>query len=203
MSLSRTRPRSRQIGVGVLTALAAVGALAAAAPSAAAAPATKHASRDTRFYVPHPRRARSNRSRTWCARATCATPSASLAWSPRRRPCGSPAAHRPRSAGPCATPSRPRPGSTPSRSWSPTTSRSATARSTRRAAPRHRGLLRGLDPRLRRRHRRPHAVVLLEPDGLGIIPWTTRINGAKEWCQPADAERDRRERPVPRCSTTP
>ena len=32
------------------------------------------------------------------------------------------------------------------------------------------------------------AVVLLEPDGLGIIPWYTTINGAKEWCQPADAD---------------
>ena len=32
------------------------------------------------------------------------------------------------------------------------------------------------------------AVVLLEPDGLGIIPWYTTINGDKEWCQPADAD---------------
>ena len=32
------------------------------------------------------------------------------------------------------------------------------------------------------------AVVLLEPDGLGIIPWYTTINGAKEWCQPAEAD---------------
>jgi endoglucanase len=31
------------------------------------------------------------------------------------------------------------------------------------------------------------AVVLVEPDGLGIIPHYTSINGAKEWCQPADA----------------
>lgn len=30
------------------------------------------------------------------------------------------------------------------------------------------------------------AIVLLEPDGLGIIPWYTSINGAKEWCQPAE-----------------
>ena len=35
---------------------------------------------------------------------------------------------------------------------------------------------------------RRDAVVLLEPDGLGIIPWYTTINGAKEWCQPADAD---------------
>ncbi|HYJ74573.1 MAG TPA: glycoside hydrolase family 6 protein [Kineosporiaceae bacterium] len=31
--------------------------------------------------------------------------------------------------------------------------------------------------------RRP-AVVILEPDGLGIIPNNTDLNGAKEWCQP-------------------
>ena len=74
------------------------------------------------------------------------TPSASRAWSPPRRPCGSTAARRPRSAGPSARPSRPRRGSTPSRCSSPTTSRSATAPSTRRAAPRHRRLP-GLDPR--------------------------------------------------------
>jgi endoglucanase len=29
------------------------------------------------------------------------------------------------------------------------------------------------------------AVVLLEPDGLGIIPYNTDINGNAEWCQPA------------------
>src|SRR5207342_3294892 len=28
------------------------------------------------------------------------------------------------------------------------------------------------------------AVVLLEPDGLGIIPYNTDINGNPEWCQP-------------------
>ena len=32
------------------------------------------------------------------------------------------------------------------------------------------------------------AIVLLEPDGLGIIPWYTTINGAKEWCQPAELD---------------
>ena len=32
------------------------------------------------------------------------------------------------------------------------------------------------------------AVVLLEPDGLGIIPWYTTINGDQEWCQPAEAD---------------
>lgn len=32
------------------------------------------------------------------------------------------------------------------------------------------------------------AVVLLEPDGLGIIPHYTSINGATEWCQPAELD---------------
>ncbi|GCE77804.1 glucanase [Cellulomonas biazotea] len=32
------------------------------------------------------------------------------------------------------------------------------------------------------------AIVLLEPDGLGIIPWYTTINGNTEWCQPAEAD---------------
>lgn len=32
------------------------------------------------------------------------------------------------------------------------------------------------------------AAVMLEPDGLGIIPWYTTINGAQEWCRPADAD---------------
>lgn len=32
------------------------------------------------------------------------------------------------------------------------------------------------------------AVVLVEPDGLGIIPHYTSINGAQEWCQPAEAD---------------
>jgi endoglucanase len=32
------------------------------------------------------------------------------------------------------------------------------------------------------------AVVILEPDGLGIIPWNTDINGNAEWCQPAELD---------------
>ncbi|GAB2684044.1 glycoside hydrolase family 6 protein [Thalassiella azotivora] len=32
------------------------------------------------------------------------------------------------------------------------------------------------------------AIVVLEPDGLGIIPWYTTINGELEWCQPAEAD---------------
>lgn len=32
------------------------------------------------------------------------------------------------------------------------------------------------------------AIVILEPDGLGIIPWYTTINGELEWCRPAEAD---------------
>ncbi|WP_197024734.1 glycoside hydrolase family 6 protein [Cellulomonas sp. KRMCY2] len=32
------------------------------------------------------------------------------------------------------------------------------------------------------------AVVILEPDGLGIIPWYTTIDGGLEWCQPVEAD---------------
>ncbi len=32
------------------------------------------------------------------------------------------------------------------------------------------------------------AIVILEPDGLGIIPWYTTINGNLEWCQPGEAD---------------
>jgi endoglucanase len=32
------------------------------------------------------------------------------------------------------------------------------------------------------------AVVILEPDGLGIIPWYTSLDGTSDWCQPADAD---------------
>ena len=31
------------------------------------------------------------------------------------------------------------------------------------------------------------AIVILEPDGLGIIPWYTTIDGVQEWCQPSEA----------------
>ena len=33
-----------------------------------------------------------------------------------------------------------------------------------------------------------HAVVILEPDSLGIIPFNVDINGNMEWCQPSDAD---------------
>jgi endoglucanase len=32
------------------------------------------------------------------------------------------------------------------------------------------------------------AVVILEPDGLGIIPHYTTVDGVQEWCQPAEAD---------------
>ena len=34
------------------------------------------------------------------------------------------------------------------------------------------------------------ALVILEPDGLGIIPWYTNIDGNLEWCQPEEADPD-------------
>lgn len=34
------------------------------------------------------------------------------------------------------------------------------------------------------------AVVILEPDGLGIIPWYTNIDGNLDWCQPSEADPD-------------
>ena len=33
-----------------------------------------------------------------------------------------------------------------------------------------------------------HAAIALEPDGLGIIPWYTNVEGTLEWCQPAEAD---------------
>ncbi len=32
------------------------------------------------------------------------------------------------------------------------------------------------------------ATVILEPDGLGIIPWNTALDGTPEWCQPAELD---------------
>ncbi len=55
MSLRRTRPRSRTLRLGVLTALGVVTALATATSPAVAAPATQSAAaRETRFHVPPP-----------------------------------------------------------------------------------------------------------------------------------------------------
>ena len=42
------------------------------------------------------------------------------------------------------------------------------------------GVVRGIGQR--------EAVIALEPDGLGIIPWYTNVDGALEWCQPAEAD---------------
>ncbi len=44
------------------------------------------------------------------------------------------------------------------------------------------GVVRGIEDR--------RAVIILEPDGLGIIPWYTNIDGQLEWCQPAEANRE-------------
>src|SRR5205085_1585578 len=30
--------------------------------------------------------------------------------------------------------------------------------------------------------------VILEPDGLGIIPWYTNLDGSQEWCRPAELD---------------
>ena len=76
------------------------------------------------------------------------------------------------------------PVSTALRCLSLTTFRSATAASTRPAAPLNTadylawidGFARGIGS--------SRAVVLLEPDGLGIIPYNTDINGNAEWCRP-------------------
>jgi endoglucanase len=35
---------------------------------------------------------------------------------------------------------------------------------------------------------RHEAMIILEPDGLGIIPWYTNINNELEWCQPDEAD---------------
>ncbi|GAA1854958.1 glycoside hydrolase family 6 protein [Myceligenerans crystallogenes] len=32
------------------------------------------------------------------------------------------------------------------------------------------------------------AVVVVEPDGLGVIPWYTTLEGTQEWCKPAEAD---------------
>lgn len=42
------------------------------------------------------------------------------------------------------------------------------------------GVVRGIGDR--------EAVIILEPDGLGIIPWYRNVDGNLEWCQPAEAD---------------
>lgn len=44
------------------------------------------------------------------------------------------------------------------------------------------------------------AVVILEPDGLGIIPYNTTIYGATEWCQPTVTAEDGTVTPAPGAS---
>ncbi len=44
------------------------------------------------------------------------------------------------------------------------------------------GVVRGVGDR--------EAIFAVEPDGLGIIPWYTSINGQLEWCRPAEADPD-------------
>ena len=80
---------------------------------------------------------------------------------------------------------------------SPTTCRSATARSTPRAELQNTAAYNAWIDAFAAGIGSREAVVILEPDGLGIIPWNTDINGNAEWCQPAEARPgDRRERPL-------
>jgi endoglucanase len=44
------------------------------------------------------------------------------------------------------------------------------------------------------------AVVILEPDGLGIIPYNTTINGASEWCKPTVLDSTGNSVPAPGAS---
>jgi endoglucanase len=44
------------------------------------------------------------------------------------------------------------------------------------------------------------AVVILEPDGLGIIPYNTRLDGVNEWCQPTVTAEDGSTVPAPGAS---
>lgn len=44
------------------------------------------------------------------------------------------------------------------------------------------------------------AVVLLEPDGLGIIPYNTTINGASDWCRPTVTDATGNSVPAPGAS---
>jgi endoglucanase len=47
---------------------------------------------------------------------------------------------------------------------------------------------------------RGRAVVILEPDSLGIIPYNTTIYGASEWCQPTVTDAQGNVRPAPGAS---
>jgi endoglucanase len=184
MSLSRTRPRSRQIRVGVLTALAVVGILAASAPSASAAPKATHAARDTRFYVPPPDpgaitqikdlvRKGDLRDAVGIARMVT-TPQAVWFTS------GTPAEVR-RSVRHTVQAAARRHAvpvlvayNLPFRDCAQYSA--GGARDTDAYLAWIRGFAAGVANR--------PAVVILEPDSLGIIPNNTDINGNKEWCRP-------------------
>lgn len=43
------------------------------------------------------------------------------------------------------------------------------------------GIVRGIESR--------EAYIILEPDGLGIIPWYTTLDGQLEWCQPQEVDK--------------
>jgi len=45
------------------------------------------------------------------------------------------------------------------------------------------------------------AVVILEPDGLGIIPYNTTINGSADWCQPTVTDSSGNRIPAPGASS--
>ena len=186
MSLRRIRPR---LGLGVVTALAVVGALAAAAPSAAAAPAAsaaasaRHAG-DTRFYVPPPPpgsvqqikdlvRSGDLRDALGIARMvttpqavwfTSGTP-AEVRRSVRRTVNAAARQH----AVPVLVAYN-----LPFRDCAQYSAGGATDTAAYLAWIR--AFAAGIGNR--------PAVVILEPDGLGIIPNNTDINGNKEWCQP-------------------
>jgi len=44
------------------------------------------------------------------------------------------------------------------------------------------------------------AIVILEPDGLGLIPYNTTIYGASEWCRPTVTDADGNQLPAPGAS---
>jgi endoglucanase len=184
MSLRRTRPRSRHLGLGAITVLAVVGTLATAAPSAAAAPAARHAARDSRFYVPPPPpgsvqqikdlvRAGDLRDAVGIARMVT-TPQAVWFTS------GTPAEVRRSVSRTVAAAARQHAVpvlvayNLPFRDCAQYSSGGAI--DTEAYLAWIRAFAAGIGNR--------PADVILEPDSLGIIPNNTDINGNKEWCQP-------------------
>ncbi len=190
MSLRRTRPRTHRLGLGVVTALAVVGALVSAAPSAAAAAPTvaptvaPAGARDTRFYVPPPDPG-AVRQIADLVRAGDFRDAAGIA----------------------------RMVTTPQAVWftggTPAEVRRDVRRTMRGAARQHAvpvlvaynlpfrdcaqysaggaqdtdAYLAWIDAFAAGIGNRP-AIVILEPDGLGIIPNNVDLNGDPEWCRP-------------------